>query len=124
MKDIVLAITTDASGDATVLAPSAVSGELYAIAYVPNTLDTGATVTVTCVGFNGSSKPLLTKASAGTSNVWFYPRDIVHAVADGAALTGTAGGDRCYPLLAGTVKVVVASGGNVKSGHVIVYYED
>lgn len=124
MKDITLSITTNGSGAATVSAPSGVFGELYAIAYLPGTIDTGATITVTCDGPNGSSKPLLTKASAGTSNSWYYPRDLVHAVADGSALTGTSGGDRACPVLAGVPKVVVASGGATKSGLVILYYED
>lgn len=97
-------------------------GELYAIKYVPTSIDTGATVTVTCEG-DGFSKPLLTKATAGTSTLLFYPRDLVHAVADGAALTGTSGGDRTEPLLAGQIKVVIASGGSVKTGSVVIYYE-
>ena len=98
-------------------------GKLYAIEYRPGTLDTGATIIVTCE--SDISKPLLTKASAGTSNVLFYPRDIVHAVADGAALTGSAGGDRAQPLLNGYIKVVVASGGtSVSGGSLIVYYDE
>lgn len=123
MKEMLLKITTAADGSATVKG-FAVLGELYAIAYQPGTIDTGATVTITCDGPNGSAKPLLTKASAGTSNLWFYPRDIVHAVADGSALTGTAGGDRACPILAGVPKVVIASGGDTKTGYVILYYED
>jgi hypothetical protein len=67
---------------------------------------------------------VLTKASAGTANLWFYPRDLVHAVADGAALTGTSGGDRDLPILAGVIKVVIASGGDTKTGKVIVYFEE
>ena len=89
--------------------------------YLPGSTDTGATVTVTCEG--PFTKPLLTKASAGTANTLYYPRDLVHAVADGAALTGTAGGDRTAPLVDGKAKVVIASGGNAKSGSLIVYYE-
>lgn len=100
----------------------AVLGKLYALEYRPGTLDTGATVTVTCE--SDSSKPLLTKASAGTSNLWFYPRDLQHAVADGAALTGTAGGDRTMPILNGYIKVVIASGGNTLTGSMIVYFEE
>jgi hypothetical protein len=65
----------------------------------------------------------LTKASAGTAVAWFYPRYLVHAVADGAALTGTAGGDRAAPIVSGVLKVVVASGGDTKTGKVIFYYE-
>lgn len=124
MKDIVLKLTTGASdGAASTNATEAVCGKLYAIEYQPGTIDAGATLTVTCKGPNGSSKPLLTKASAGTSNVWFYPRDLVNAVADGAALTGTAGGDRACPILQGVVNAAIASGANSKTGYCILYYE-
>ncbi len=112
--------TTSAGGAATATSVN-VFGKLYAVAYVPGSTDTGATITLTCE--SDLSKPLLTKATAGTSNVWFYPRDLVHAVADGAALTGTAGGDRTLPILDGALKVTVASGGNAKSGKVIFYWE-
>lgn len=122
MNRIVFPITTAADGSASVTANSTI-GKLYAIEYQPGTIATGATVTVTCE--NGAySKPLLTKASAGTSNLLFYPRDLVHAVADGAALTGTSGGDRALPVVAGIVKVVIASGGDKTSGVMIVYVEN
>lgn len=125
MKEIILPLNTHVSaGTATTLATYPVLGELCAILYVPGTIATGATVTVTCEGFQAVSKPLLTKASAGTTNVWFYPRDLVHAVADGAALTGTSGGDRTEPILAGIVKAAIADGGNSKVGYVVIYYED
>jgi len=125
MKDIVLALNTHVSaGTASTLAPTGVLGKLLAVLYVPGTIDTGATLTLTCLGIDGSEKPLLTKATAGTANVWFYPRDLVHAVADGAALTGTSGGDRTCPILAGVVKAAIASGGNSKAGKVVIYYED
>lgn len=120
--------TTSAGGAATVYsngasAPqNAIIGKLYAVVYLPGTTDTGATVTVTCEGLG--SKPLLTKATAGTSNTWFYPRDIQHAVADGAALTGTAGGDRALPVCNGAFKVVIASGGNAAVGAVEIYYDE
>lgn len=120
MSRQILSYTTDSSGDATVNG-KAIQGKLYAVMYAPGNTDTGATVTLTCEGTG--SKPLLTKATAGTSNAWFYPRDIVHGVADGAALTGTSGGDRALPLMDGAPKLVIASGGAAKTGSVIVYYE-
>lgn len=124
MKEVILKLETHAStGAASTSGTYAVFGELYAILYVPGSIDTGATLTVTCEGFQGASKPLLTKASAGTSNVWFYPRDLVNAVADGAALTGTAGGDRCEPILAGVPKATITSGANSKTGYCVLYYE-
>ena len=122
MKNRTLSITTAADGSATVNDTTAILGKLYAIEYRPGTIATGATITATCEG--GGSKPLLTKATAGTANSWYYPRDLVHAVADGAALTGTSGGDRCKPILSGRVRVVVAAGGNGGVGTVEIYYED
>ena len=121
-RAVAFKITTNASGAATVNS-HAVLGKLYAIEYQPGTIATGATVTVTCTGPNGSSKPLLTKATAGTSDSWYYPRDLVHAVADGAALTGSSGGDRCGPILQGIPRVVIASGGDTKTGYLYIYYE-
>ena len=124
MRTVTLDLVTHVS-DGTASATSRnVFGKLYAIKYEPGTIDTGATVTVTCLHPNAASKPLLTKATAGTSIVWFYPRDLVNAVADGAALTGTAGGDRCLPILDGAITAAIASGANSKTGRVVVYYED
>lgn len=122
MKDIRLSYTTAAGGGATVLGETAIAGKLYAVEYHPGTTDTGATLALTCEGI--ASKPLLTKASAGTTNSWYYPRDLMHKVEDGTALTGTAGADRTMPILAGVPKLVVASGGNAMSGAVVLHYCD
>jgi hypothetical protein len=122
MRKISIKFTTAADGSVTANHVSNVLGKLYAVLYKPGSILTGATVTVTCQGV--FAKPLLTKANAGTADTLYYPRDIPHAVADGAALTATAGGDRVAPLLNGVPRVVIASGGNAKSGEVILYYED
>ena len=122
MRKITLSATTDASGDATVNSTQNIMGKVYAILYSPGTIATGATITITSQGH--FAKPLLTKASAGTADTLYYPRDLVHAVADGAALTGTSGGDRVQPLINGCLRLVVASGGNVTTGSITVYYED
>jgi hypothetical protein len=120
IKRQLISLITDGGGNASVTG-RAIIGKLVAIEYRPGTIATGATLTVTCEG--DTSKPLLIKAAAGTSNVVFYPRDIVHAVADGSALTGTAGGDRGQPIMNGAPKVVISAGGNGGVGSVIVYYE-
>ena len=122
MKSIILTITTSSGGAATVNGTFTILGKVYAVLYKPGTIDTGATITVTTEGV--CSKPILTKASAGTADTMYYPRDLVHAVADGSALTGSSGGDRCMPLANGTPRVVVASGGDSKVGSVVIYYED
>jgi hypothetical protein len=120
IKRQLISLTTDGGGNASVIG-RAIIGKLVAIEYRPGTIATGATLTVTCE--SDSSKPLLTKAAAGTSNVVFYPRDLVHAVADGSALVGTAGGDRTQPIMNGNPKVVISSGGSGGVGSVIVFYE-
>ena len=125
MKNIMLKLSTGvADGAALTLAPTAILGELYAIEYQPGDIATGATLTISSLGANAAEKPLLTKATAGTANSWYYPRDLVHAVADGAALTGTDGGDRACPIIQGVIKATIASGGNSKVGYVAIYYED
>lgn len=119
MRYATLTYTTAADGSATVYG-DAIYSEVCAVDYLPGTTDTGATITLTSEGL--VSTTLLVKATAGTSNTRFYPRALVHKAEDGAALTGTAGGDREEPLAFGTLKLVVASGGNTKSGSVVVHY--
>ena len=115
MNKQTISFTTAADGSASVKG-AVIIGKLYAIEYRPGTTATGATVTVTCE--SDSTKPLLTKASAGTANSWYYPREVGHAVANAAAIT-----DVYEPILSGVPKVVIASGGDAKSGKVILYYE-
>ena len=114
--------TTDGSGNATAYGKT-VTGEVCAIDYLPGDTATGATVSVYDEPSGGFTHTLLVKATAGTANLRFYPRELVHKAEDGAALTGTAGGDRTEPLAAGKIKVVIASGGDTKTGSVIVWYE-
>jgi hypothetical protein len=123
MKELILALATDGSGVASTNATQAVIGRLYAIYYIPNTIDTGATLTVTVVTPQ-VTKTLLTKASAGTSNTLYYPRDVMHLATNGAALTGTAGYDLAQPVISGLVNVAIASGAASKAGTVIIYYEE
>ena len=121
MRKYTFPITTDGSGNATVISSAVLLGELETIAYYPGTIATGATITVTAEG--DASHTLLVKASAGTTNTWYHPRELIHNPADGAALTGTQGGDREEPIVDGYLKVVVASGGAGGIGSVVVYVE-
>jgi hypothetical protein len=52
--------------------------------------------------------------------VKYYPRALACDAAC-TALTGTAGGDRVMPVVAGTLQLVIASGGALTSGGCIVY---
>jgi len=126
MKEIILPLTSVvATQAASTTAPSAIHGTLYAIEYRPGTMDTLADLTVTCVGYAGASRTLLVKANAGTSDLWFYPRDLVQAVANGADLTGDNGGDRDCPIVQGLVTAAIAQAGatTVRTGTAIIYWE-
>lgn len=118
MNAIRVKLTTDTAGAGTIYSRS-ILGKLHAIKYIPGSLATGTDLTIT----NGdNSKPVLTKTDAGTSVVWFYPRDLVNGVADGAALTGTSGGDRTAPICDGTFKIVIAQGGGVTTDGILTFY--
>lgn len=103
-------IITDASGDATVYLSHGINrkpnGFLVAIKYTPGTIATGADLTITG---ESSGIPILTKADAGTSAVFYYPRALNNAVADGAAASS---GTELIPIKDERIKVVVANGGN------------
>lgn len=111
------AITTDASGDATVYLGSVIRGRVHAIKYAPGTLDTGADLTITG---ETTGVPILVKANAGTSTVWYYPRVIPNKNTDGSAFTDVA---EKIQLLEERIKVVVAQGGNALTGAITVYVE-
>lgn len=103
-------IVTDASGNATVYiqqtANTGLNGFLVEIKYTPGTIATGADLTITG---ESSGKPIMAKTDAGTSIVWYYPRALVNAVADGAASTNPS---ELIPIKNERIKVVIAQGGN------------
>ena len=109
-------IVTDDSQNATVYLTHGLNrkpnGLLYVLKYTPGTLATGAVLTITG---ESSGIPIMTKTGAGTSVVFYYPRALNNAVADGAV-----GTDNCemIPIKDERIKVVVASGGNVLAGSI------
>jgi hypothetical protein len=108
-------IVTDASGNATVYLSHGENrkpnGLLEYLKYTPGTLETGADLTITGEG----GIPIMTKANAGTSTVYYFPRALVNQVADGAA---GASGTELIPIKDDRIKVVVAQGGNAKAGSI------
>lgn len=107
-------ITTDSSGAAIVYlshGPNrALHGVLESIRYFPGSIDTGADITITG---ETSQISILTITNAGTSNVVYNPRAKANEVADAAV--GSAGTEK-IPIVDERIKVVVASGGDAKSG--------
>lgn len=122
LETLVLSITTDGSGDATVNSSYLIYGTLYAVEWVQGTLASGAadaTLTVQSTP-SGVAYTLLTLTNAA-GNAMYYPRALLNDLA-GAALTGTSGGDRGLPLIYGKPRVVVAQGGATASGKILLYY--
>lgn len=124
VKRHVVTVTTNGSGDGTGYSPELASGEVRQIQYVPdgtNPLATGADIVVTG---EAAAVPIITKANIGTSAFSMAPRQPTHAVADGAALLYAAGGAAVADKVVVAeerIKIVVAQGGDTKTGVFHVY---
>ena len=113
--DTRLDITTDSGGDATVTG-EAINGLLYAVEWVDGDLADGVDATLSMTQTpSGVDKTLLTLTDAN-SDAFYYPRESDHDN------TGTEGAGTVHPLLMGIPQVVVADGGNVASGAIILYW--
>lgn len=114
--------TTDGSGDLTVNHTTTVQGTLYMVEVIDGTFDDGVDWTITVQGVPGEQSAATTLLTLTDSNndARFYPRVAVHGPT-GTALTATAGGDNVEPIVSGTPRLVVAQGGNAKTGGVILY---
>ena len=89
-----------------------------ALNYFPGTIATGADLTIT---IEDSGVAVLTKADAGTSNVSYYPRAPNTEVADGSAGSAV----ELIPVVDDRLKVVVAQGGDTKTGEIeLIYHAD
>lgn len=122
MKTRKLSGTTNADGDLTVNDTLSICGELIAVEYMLGSFAATTDVTLTYQNGEGNAQTLLTLTDA-TASKMYNVRHLVHGET-GTALTGTAGGDRCEPVINGTLRMVIAQGGDAKTGGVIVYYED
>lgn len=115
-------ITTAADGSATVYSPAFV-GLLHALIYLPGSsgIATGATVTVT---EDATGIALWSKSSAGTTTLAVLPRGATQGIANAGLVYASTDivADR-LPVIS-RVKVVIASGGNAKSGAIIVVWEE
>lgn len=112
--------TVGTTGACTVYTGGTIRGYVVAIKYEPGTLDTLADLTITG---ETTGVAILTKANAGTSDVWFYPRAFPNQLTDGAAGTSP---DWAIPVFQERIKLVVAQGGGTTSrvGYITYYTEE
>ncbi len=123
IERLVLALTVNASGAATVYSTLPVTGRVLQLSYVPDVttpLDTGADLTITG---ESSAVAIATLSNIGTSAFSVLPRQATHTVAGAAALYAAAGLPVLEPVyLAGErIKVVVAQGGVSMTGALHVF---
>lgn len=112
-RTVAITVLTNGSGDGTGYS-IALSGRLCSIRYVKTDFDNGVDFVVTG---ETTGIELLTKADCNASAT-FHPRAQLHDVADGAGLTydGTRKQVEQVRLYKERVKIVVAQGGNAKTG--------
>ena len=121
IREYPLSITVNSSGDSTDYIDSVEAGKLYAVAVNEGDLAGNFDITISYKNEQTDFVTLLTLTNLSADKT-YYPREIVHSEA-GEALTGTAGGDRAMPIVAGRVRVVTGDGGVSKSGGIILYVE-
>lgn len=113
MRATKISVTTAADGTATAYG-SAVTGVVYAVQLIDGDLADGVDITITSENEN-ISLPILVNAGFNTDTIK-YPRVLESLNTDGTALATYT-----LPLIYGRTKVVVAAGGNAKTGGVIIY---
>ena len=117
VERLALAVTTDASGNATVYS-GVIHGQVLQVRYVPDgtsPLDIGADIDLTG---ETSGLVVIDKDNIGTSAFTVAPRQATHSVGLAAALYAAGGEAALAPIaIAGErLKLVVANGGNTKLG--------
>lgn len=125
MYQVEFEITTNATGDYTSSLTTAPQSDvsrhgcgpmlLYAVEWVDGSLEDGVDAVLSMTDtLSGVDKTLLT-LTAANNDAWYYPQALVD---------DNTGGNTAYyapQVVEGTLKLVVANGGNAKTGKCIVY---
>lgn len=120
VKRVSVTVTTDAAGAATGYT-EAVNGTVSAIEYTKVDFDNGSTITVSQ---DRSGETIWTEANVNASAIR-RPRAATHSTAGAAALyaAGGAAVNDKIAVVDSRIKVVIASGGNTKTGTFTVVLE-
>ena len=123
LREIKLYGATDGSGNLTVDGERSFFGRLVKVEWIVGSFAAGVDSVISFQNTpSGVAQTVLTLTDAN-SNATYYPRTAVHGNT-GTALTATAGGDTIPPIVSGTPRLAVTSGGNAKSGGVILTIEE
>ena len=113
VQRLTVSVTTAADGSATAYS-EVVTGKLLQVRYVKTDFDNGSTITITA---EATGETLWTESNVNASATR-APRQATHSTA-GAASLYAAGGEAVLGqigLAKDRIKIVIASGGNVKTG--------
>jgi hypothetical protein len=127
MDSIRLTGTTTAGGAATITASRPVLGKLYAIEWIDGDLADNNTAVLSAVQTgSGVDQALHTWAAGeGDDDGWWYPRIAVHDLSAVGRFYNDESDEPVidYPVINGVLQLVIAAGGNAKTGGCIVYFE-
>ena len=124
LDEINLIGTTTTAGDATITATRSVLGKLYAVTWIDGTLADGVdgTLSVTSRPESAPDLTLLTLTDAN-DDAEYMPREPVHDNTGTALTYNSTEGVTDMRVINGTLKLVIASGGDTKIGGMLVYIE-
>ena len=121
LKEVRLTGTTSSGGALTINAPELAIGDLHAVEWIDGDLADGVdAVLSTQDTASGVAQTLLTLTNANVDK-WYYPRATAHDLAGADAEYAATFDIREKPLVNGKLRLVIASGGNAKTGGCIVY---
>jgi hypothetical protein len=124
IDEIPLLGTTDTNGDVTITATRSIIGKLYAVSWIDGDLADGVdgTLSVTVRSEGAPDLALLTLSDAN-SDAEYMPREPVHDNTGTALTYNSTEGVTDMRLINGTLALVIASGGNTKTGGMLVYVD-
>jgi hypothetical protein len=117
--EIRLNVTTDGSGDGSATAVKPINGFVEAVHWIDGSFDDGVGGTFSVTKTASAVDYTVLALTAANADAVYYPRVIIND-----ATGGTVSGEYVRPLVSGYLKLTVASGGSVKSGGAIIYYEE
>lgn len=116
-QSVSIAVTTAADGSATAYSSEVVTGLLDTIRYIKTDFDNGSTITIT----NEATGATLWAQTGVNASATVAPRQATHTTAGVAATyDGTRAALDRIAIAKTRIKVVIADGGNVKSGTFVV----
>lgn len=118
LEDVRMIGATDGSGDLTLVSERAIFGLLWEVAWVDGDLADGVDAVLSVINYpDVPSRTLLTLTDAN-DDAWHRPREVEQ---DDAGSDAT---NRVPVVIAGTLQLVISSGGDTKTGGMVIYYID